>query len=138
MRDIIPMIDAKYRTVADRKSRAIFGFSMGGGQSGRIGLRNLDTFSHVGIMSAGGPGAGGEPMTTLAADVKKTNELIDLLWIGCGREDSAFSGSSAFAQMCKDLGIEHTFVASEGAHHWRVWRRYLRDFSPLLFKTASP
>jgi hypothetical protein len=28
----------------------------------------------------------------------------------------------------------HLFVESEGAHHWRVWRRYLRDLSPLLFK----
>ena len=31
-------------------------------------------------------------------------------------------------------GIEHTFLVTEGAHHWRVWRRYLRDLAPLLFK----
>ena len=31
-------------------------------------------------------------------------------------------------------GIEHTFLETEGAHHWRVWRRYLRDLAPLLFK----
>ena len=30
--------------------------------------------------------------------------------------------------------IEHTFLETEGAHHWRIWRRYLRDLSPLLFK----
>jgi Kef-type K+ transport system membrane component KefB len=29
---------------------------------------------------------------------------------------------------------EHTFLETEGAHHWRVWRRYLRDLAPLLFK----
>ena len=47
------MIDSKYRTLADRKRRAIAGFSMGGGQAGRFGLRHLETFSQVGIMSAG-------------------------------------------------------------------------------------
>ena len=53
LEDIIPMIDGRYRTMADRKHRAIVGFSMGGGQAGRFGLRHLETFSHVGIMSAG-------------------------------------------------------------------------------------
>ena len=48
LEDVIPMIDRKYRTVADRKHRAIIGFSMGGGQAGRIGLRHLETFSQVG------------------------------------------------------------------------------------------
>ena len=63
------MIDRKFRTIADRKHRAIVGFSMGGGQAGRIGLRHLETFSHVGIMSAGmAGGADGEPMATLAAN----------------------------------------------------------------------
>jgi hypothetical protein len=48
LEDIIPMIDSKYRTIADRKRRAIVGFSMGGGQAGRFGLRHLETFSQVG------------------------------------------------------------------------------------------
>jgi enterochelin esterase-like enzyme len=34
LEDIIPMIDKRYRTIADRKHRAIVGFSMGGGQAG--------------------------------------------------------------------------------------------------------
>ena len=59
LEDVIPMIDAKYRTIAER-NRAIVGFSMGGGQAGRIGLSNLDTFSYVGIMSAGMGGAARE------------------------------------------------------------------------------
>ena len=53
LQDIIPMIDGKYRTLANRANRAIIGFSMGGMQAGRFGLGNLDTFSYVGIMSAG-------------------------------------------------------------------------------------
>jgi enterochelin esterase family protein len=135
--DVVPLIDSKYRTIANRRSRAIFGFSMGGGQSGRIGLGNLDVFSHVGIMSAGMRGTDSEPLASLAANVAEANEKIDLLWIGCGRDDFAFPGASAAAESLTKLGIEHTFVESEGGHHWRVWRRYLRDVAPLLFRPVA-
>ena len=135
LEDVIPMIEKKYRTIADRKHRAIVGFSMGGGQAGRYGLSNLNTFSYIGIMSAGlGGGATTEPLKTLAADPKKANEQISLLWIGCGRQDFAFNGAKTLSDTLKQIGIKHNFVETEGEHHWRVWRRYLRDLSPLLFK----
>lgn len=135
LEDVIPMIDAKYRTIADREHRAVVGFSMGGGQAGRFGLGNLDTFSYVGIMSAGmGGGANAEPLASLAADAAKANEQIELLWIACGREDGAMQGARALHEVLEKSGIEHTFLETDGAHHWRVWRRYLRDIAPLLFK----
>src|SRR5678816_2643754 len=121
LEDIIPMIDTKYRTIADRKHRAIFGFSMGGGQAGRYGLSNLDKFSYIGIMSAGlGGGTNTEPLKTLAADPKKANEQINLLWIGCGRQDFAFSGAKTLSDSLKQIGIKHSFIETEGEHHWRV------------------
>ena len=62
--ETIPMIDSKYRTIADRKSRAMAGLSMGGGQSFYIGFRNVDKFSAVGVFASGLIGStaiGGEP-----------------------------------------------------------------------------
>jgi enterochelin esterase family protein len=133
--DIIPMIDSRYRTNADRRHRAIVGFSMGGGQAGRFGLGHLETFSHVGIMSAGmAGGADTKPLSTLAADPTKANKQIDLLWIACGKEDTAMKGAKTLHTALQQAGIEHTFLETDGAHHWRVWRRYLRDLAPLLFK----
>jgi enterochelin esterase family protein len=140
LEDVIPMIDRTYRTIADRKHRAIVGFSMGGGQAGRFGLRRLETFSQVGIMSAGMAGggtAGGadpEPIATLAANPAKANKMIDLLWIACGKDDTALKGASTLHLALEKAGIKHTYLETEGAHHWRVWRRYLRDIAPLLFK----
>jgi enterochelin esterase-like enzyme len=135
LEDIIPMIDRKYRTLADRKHRAIVGFSMGGGQAGRFGLRHLETFSQVGIMSAGmAAGSDGEPMATLAANPAKSNKLIDLLWIACGKEDTALKGAKSLHDALEQAGIKHTYLETDGAHHWRVWRRYLHDLAPLLFK----
>ena len=82
--------------------------------------------------------ANGEPIASLAANRDKTNKLIDLLWIACGKDDTALKGAKTLHQSLEQAGIEHTYLETEGAHHWRVWRRYLRDLAPLLFKPAAP
>jgi enterochelin esterase family protein len=140
LEDIIPLIDGKYRTLANRENRAILGFSMGGMQAGRFGLGHLDTFSYVGMMSAGLLGnpasaaVGPDPIAPLAANAAAANKQLKLLWIGCGVDDTAMVGARSTHEALQKAGIQHTFVESEGAHHWRVWRRYLRDVAPLLFR----
>ena len=140
LQDIIPLIDGKFRTIPNRENRAIMGFSMGGMQAGRFGLGHLDTFSYVGIMSAGLIGnpasaaVGPDPIAPLAADPAGANKRLKLLWIACGREDTAMAGARSTHEALQKAGIQHVFVETEGAHHWRVWRRYLRDVAPLLFR----
>jgi enterochelin esterase family protein len=140
LEDVIPLIDGKYRTLASRESRAIVGFSMGGMQAGRFGLGHLDTFSHVGIMSAGLLGnpasaaAGPDPIAPLAANSAAANKQLKLLWIACGVEDTAMAGARRTHEALEQAGIKHVFLETEGAHHWRVWRHYLRDVAPLLFR----
>ena len=53
LKDIIPMIDASYRTLANQKNRAMAGLSMGGMQTRVITLANPDVFSQVGMFSGG-------------------------------------------------------------------------------------
>lgn len=136
LEDIIPKIEKKYRTISDPEHRAIMGFSMGGGQAARFGLSNLDMFGYIGIMSAG-LGRGNDTellLQRLAADPHKANEQIKLLWIACGRDDFAFDGAKTFSDHLREIGIKHTFLPTPGEHHWRVWRHYLHDVAPLLFK----
>jgi S-formylglutathione hydrolase FrmB len=54
MEELIPHVDATYRTVADRKGRAIEGFSMGGGGALRLALKYPERFSSVVVYGAGG------------------------------------------------------------------------------------
>ena len=45
LNDLMPYVEANYRTLNDRDSRAIGGFSRGGNQGLTVGLNNLDKFS---------------------------------------------------------------------------------------------
>ena len=43
LNDVLPFIESRYRTPADREYRAIVGLSMGGGQALNMGLNHLET-----------------------------------------------------------------------------------------------
>jgi hypothetical protein len=105
--------------------------------AGAFRITALETFSEAGIMSAGlSGGAETEPMATLAASAARANELADLLWIACGKE-AALEGAKSRHQALERAGIGHTYLETDGAHHWRVRRRDRRDLAPLLFKLMS-
>jgi enterochelin esterase-like enzyme len=108
---------------------------MGGGQALSIGLGHTDLFSRIAgfSSSASSTQVGGLDVKPLIADAKVLNDRLALLWIGCGTEDSLFPANKAFADLLETNGIKHTFRPSDGAHIWRVWRRYLNEVAPLLF-----
>jgi len=134
--DVIPLIQSTYRAYTDREHRAIVGLSMGGGQALSIGLNHLELFSYVGGFSAAIGNAANHPKTfaTLVGDAQESNKKLKLLWIGCGTEDSLFGASKGFSEWLMAKNIQHTFRETGGAHTWMVWRRYLNEVSPLLFK----
>jgi enterochelin esterase family protein len=133
--DVIPFIQSHYRTLNDRDHRAIAGLSMGGGQSLGIGLTRLDLFSYVaGFSAALRPAEFAESFAGIAADPAGTNQKLHLLWIGCGKQDPLFAPAKGFSEFLKERQIRHVFYESSGAHTWIVWRRYLNEVAPLLFR----
>jgi enterochelin esterase family protein len=54
--DLIPYIDANFRTIPDQPHRGMAGLSMGGMQTRTITLAHLDRFSHIGVFSGGSIG----------------------------------------------------------------------------------
>ncbi len=130
--DIIPYVQNCYRVSSEQKDRAVAGLSMGGGQSLTIGLGNLDLFGWVGAFSSAIPE---EPkLGKLLAEPESINEKLELLWIGCGRQGFLFEANQKFIERLRADKIEHTNHFTEGAHEWRVWRNYLNELAPLLFK----
>jgi len=130
--DVMPFVEANYRTINKRESRAIIGLSMGGGQSLHVGLNHLDRFAWVGGMSASAPET--NSIATVFADVKATNKKLKLLWIAIGKDDFLLSRNRPLDDALTAAGITHTFKITEGNHSWPVWRKYLAEFAPQVFQ----
>jgi enterochelin esterase family protein len=143
IKEIIPMIDATYRTLPDRGHRAMAGLSMGANQTIRITMNNLDKFSYIGGFSGTSnyPGTAEiDPATFMNgkfSDGEALNNQINLFWLGLGtKEPDPFPGSvGAFRAMLDKTGLRHVYYVSQGtAHEWLTWRRCLNEFAPLLFR----
>lgn len=132
LNEVLPMAEKSYRIAADQKDRAIAGLSMGGAQSLDVGLNNLDRFAWIGAFSSGG-GTTNYASRFPKLDMRKNNQLR-VLWIGCGKEDGLFASNKKLEEWLTTQDVKHIWKESPGAHSWRVWRRYLAEFTPLLFQ----
>jgi enterochelin esterase-like enzyme len=136
--DLIPMVDATYRTISDKDHRAMAGLSMGGGQTLQITLAHLDKFSWIGAFSS--PLRAGQDLKTAYsgafADPAAFNKKVHLLWFGAGSaEERMLKPALAMHDELEKAGIKNAFYQSPGtAHEWQTWRRDLHEFAPLLFK----
>jgi enterochelin esterase family protein len=134
LKDVMPLVEAKYRVAPGRANRAIAGLSMGGGQTLTIGFRHLEMFSAIGAFSAAIPADFEKEFSKIIADPKDVNAKLKVLWFGCGRQDGLFERSQKFDELLTAHQVKHTFRPSEGAHVFAVWRLYLSEFAPLLFR----
>ena len=79
--ELIPYIDANFRTLSDQPHRAMAGLSMGGMETKLITLANLDKFSHIGLFSGG---------TISLDDVNNTpgfKEKVKLVFVSFGSRE---------------------------------------------------
>jgi enterochelin esterase family protein len=67
-------------------------------------------------------------------DAKGTNAKIRTLWIGCGRQDSLFGRSQGLSDLLAKNQVKHVFYPTDGVHNYTVWRKYLAEFAPMLFR----
>jgi enterochelin esterase-like enzyme len=146
MKDLIPTIDASYRTIPDREHRAMAGLSMGGMQTLFITLRHLDSFAYIASLS--GPMLRTDSKTEGPFDPRTAydgafaqpdefNKRVKLLWIGVGSaEPQMFRNSVGGAVAAlKSSGVRLVYFESQGtAHEWQTWRRDLYELAPRLFR----
>ena len=132
MESVLPLVAKKYRTEENSAGRAICGLSMGGMQALQIGLNHADTFGYVGAMSAYVPHA--EDLIAPALADSALNEKLRLLWGSIGKDDYLLKPTEDFNTLLQTKGIHQQFYLTAGTHDWTVWRGYLRDFAPLLFR----
>jgi len=143
IKEVIPMIDQRFRTLADREHRAIAGLSMGANQTMRIVMKHLDQSAYYGGFSGTSNYPSSDvidPNVFLEGKFKngaEVNNKLKLLWLGLGTKESAPFPKSvgAFKAMLDQQGVKYTYYESpKTAHEWLTWRRSLQNFATLLFK----
>ncbi|WP_067037346.1 alpha/beta hydrolase-fold protein [Allomuricauda sp. CP2A] len=121
--ELIPYIDANFRTMADKSHRAMAGLSMGGMETKMITLNKPEVFSYYGLLSGG----------TYSPEDIKENADVKLIFLSCGSKERPEAVKSA-ATALKEAGINAVSYISEGtAHEFQTWRRSLHELAPLLF-----
>jgi pimeloyl-ACP methyl ester carboxylesterase len=122
--ELIPYVDAHFRTIADQPHRAMAGLSMGGMETRSITLARPDVFSHYGLLSGG----------TYAPEDIKDKSKVKLVFMSCGSFENP-DGVRNAAIALKDAGFNAVSYISEGTRHeFLTWRRSLYEMAQLLFK----
>ena len=142
-KNIVPFVDANYRTLANPGNRAICGLSMGGGQSFFVGLESPEYFGSVGVFSTGlfggirtsGSGFDAEKeIPGLLSESDKFNKNLDLFYISCGEQDMRIEHTKKAVKVMRENGLEVEFNSFPGDHEWQVWRKSLHDFATRVFQ----
>jgi enterochelin esterase-like enzyme len=122
--ELIPYVDANFRTIADQDHRAMGGLSMGGMATRTITLARPEVFSHFALLSGG---------TYNAAEIKDKSK-VKLIFMSSGSFENP-DGVRKAAVDLKAAGFNAVSYVSEGTRHeFQTWRRSLLELAPLLFK----
>lgn len=126
LEELIPYVDAHFRTKADRNNRAMAGLSMGGFETHTITLAKPEVFGYWGLLSGGN-------YTPAQLEGKMKPRAI---FISYGSKETR--GAEGLPKVEADLkaaGFNATTYVSQGtAHEFQTWRRSLYQMAPLLFK----
>ena len=136
--EIIPHIESNYRTLTDRENRAMAGLSWGGLLTFNTTLNNLDKFAYIGGFS----GAGSIDLPNIDTtyngafkDRKAFNDKVHVFFLGIGSEERP-ERTKKLSDGLKAAGINNIYYESPGtAHEFLTWRRCLKEFVPLLFRS---
>jgi len=166
LNEVVPDVQARYRTIEARYGRAIAGLSMGGYGAIKFGLKSPFTFAFVGSMS----GAFGitrvsdqaiewEPLKkslklfgAVGSETRKQNDIFELikqlpanriaslpfLYFDCGTEDSGiFPDNRELAALLVEKKIPHEYRELPGDHSWGYWDRQVQEVLRIAVRSLN-
>jgi putative tributyrin esterase len=151
LKELIPDVQKRFRTLDSRFGRSIAGLSMGGYGAIKFGLKSPATF----IFAASISGAFGAPSWTesdlktpgamrdsvlgvfgpAGSDTRKANDIFELVrnlsatrmanlpyfYLDCGTEDPFFNLNPEFAALLREKKVPHEYRELPGQHGWDYW-----------------
>lgn len=155
IKELIPEIDKKFRTINDREHRMIAGLSMGGYGGMKFGLKYPKMFSLAGSFSGAlgaasfsekNAGAIGKGIDVIYgpedSDTRRTNDIFKMvreltperlkalpfIYQSCGTEDFLFTNNRDFDALLIEKKVPHEFREHPGGHDWVFWNDQVREF----------
>jgi S-formylglutathione hydrolase FrmB len=166
VKELIPDVDRRFRTLATREGRAVAGLSMGGYGSLKFGLKHPEMFAFAASMSGALAAASWTPDSPLpeflkpsiasvygpaGSDTRRANDIFRLarevppervaslpfLYLDCGTEDLFFPNSRDFSALLIERKIPHEFRELPGTHSWPYWDRQVQEVLRLAAQKLS-
>ena len=157
LKELIPDVQQRYRTIEARYGRAVAGLSMGGYGALKFGLKTPETFVFVGSLS----GALAAPSWTeddlkslksirdsvfgifgpVGSETRKANDIYEIarglsaarvsglpyIYLDCGTEDFLVTLNQQFAAVLREKKIPHEYRELPGDHNWAYWDQQLPE-----------
>jgi len=157
LKELMPDVDQRYRSIQSRYGRAIAGLSMGGYGAFKYGLKYPATFAFVaslsgafGVTRYGEKEMGGvnwEPFLKIfgpvGSDARKANDLFEItraltpgriaslpyFYFDCGTEDAAqhFNPNRELSELFNEKKIPHEYRELPGNHSWQYWDQQVQE-----------
>lgn len=151
-KELVQWVDANYKTIKDRKGRAITGLSMGGHGGLFLGFRHQDVYGACGSMSGGvdirpfpenwdiakrlGAYAqhpdNWDKLTVINQLYLLTPKSISII-IDCGIDDFFYKANENLHEQLVQRNIPHDFITRPGQHNWPYWHNAIQ-YQLIYFK----
>jgi S-formylglutathione hydrolase FrmB len=167
LKELIPEVQRRYRTIEARYARGIAGLSMGGYGALKFGLKSPETFAFSGSMS-GAFGVtrvteqqvGASRLQTLlrlfgpvGSETRQQNDLFEIIrnlpesrvsalpffYFDCGTEDSPFifPSNRELAALMVEKKIPHEYRELPGDHSWGYWDAQVQEVLKIAVRTLG-
>jgi enterochelin esterase-like enzyme len=123
---LVPYVDANYRTYASRRYRSVAGISTGADVAARAAFLGSETFGRVGVIGGG----------IIEYDREEFAEWISRVppeqWPGvlidCGEQDPLLDLAETLASVLDAEEVPYTFTHAPGGHDLRYWDAHMETY----------
>lgn len=136
IKDIMPLVEKRYRVKCGGKYHAMAGLSMGSLQTGMTVFNNPGRFEWAGLFSGFMSNVfdgNDKHLESLELDPDGFNSSVRLFFRAMGKDDPFWPVFEKDDRFCEEHGIRCVRKVYDGAHTWNVWRKCIEDFLPMLF-----
>ena len=157
LKELIPDVQQRYRTIETRYGRAVAGLSMGGYGALKFGLKSPEMFVFAGSMSGAlagpswtendlkDPGVIRDSVLGVfgpaGSATRKANDIFEIVrglspgrvaalpyfYLDCGTEDGLCSDGPQFVALLRDKKIAHEYRELPGNHNWAYWDQQVQE-----------